>query len=67
MIKFLSSRGLASRGNSDLVGSTQNNNFFGILELLVEYDTFLAKHIQESEQRQETCFVFRINYMRRIH
>ena len=30
--KFLSSRGLASRGSSDSVGSTQNGNFLGILE-----------------------------------
>ena len=47
MIKFLSSRGLAFRGSSDLVGSTQNDNFLGILELLAEYDTFLVEHIQK--------------------
>ena len=45
MIKFLSSRGLAFRGSSDLVGSTQSDNFLGILEFLAEYDTFLAEHI----------------------
>ena len=33
--------------SSDLVGSTQNDNFLGILELLAEYDTFLAEHIQK--------------------
>ena len=47
MIKFLSSRGLAFRGSSELVGSPQNGNFFGILELLAKYDTFLAAHIQK--------------------
>ena len=47
MIKFLSSRGLVFRGSSELVGSPQNGNFLGILELLAEYDTFLAEHIQK--------------------
>ena len=47
MIKFLSSRGLAFRGSSELVGSPQNGNFFRILELLAECDTFLAEHIQK--------------------
>ena len=32
VIKFLSSRGLAFRGSSKLVGSLQNGNFLGILE-----------------------------------
>ena len=47
VIKFLSSRGLAFRGSSELVGSPQNGNFLGILELLPEYDAFLAEHIQK--------------------
>ena len=47
MIKFLSSRGLAFHGSSELVGSPQNDNFLGILELLAEYDIFLAEHIQK--------------------
>ena len=47
VIKFLSSRGLAFRGSSERVGSPQNGNFLGILELLAEYYTFLAEHIQK--------------------
>ena len=47
VIKFLSSRGLAFRESSELVGSPQNGNFLGMLELLAEYDTFLAEHIQK--------------------
>ena len=47
VIKFLSSKGLAFRGSSELVGSPQNSNFLGILKLLAEYDTFLAEHIQK--------------------
>ena len=46
MTKFLSSRGLAFRLSSALVGFPQNGNFLAILELLAEYDTFLAEHIQ---------------------
>ena len=30
-----------------MVGSPQNGNFRGILELLAEYNTFLAEHIQK--------------------
>ena len=47
VIKFLSSRELAFRRSSELIGSPQNGNFLGILELLAEYDTFLAEHIQK--------------------
>ena len=47
VIKFLSSRGLAFGGSSELVGYRQNSNFLGILELLAGYDTFLAEHIQK--------------------
>uniref|UniRef100_H2YAG1 DUF4371 domain-containing protein n=1 Tax=Ciona savignyi TaxID=51511 RepID=H2YAG1_CIOSA len=47
VIKFLSSRGLAFRVNNELVGSPENGNFLGILELMAEYDTFLAEHIQK--------------------
>ena len=59
MIKFLSSRGLAFCGSSELVGSPQNGNFLGILELLAEYDTFLAEHIQKrvnKDKRHVSCF-----------
>ena len=47
MIKFLSSRGLAFRLSSALVGFPQNGNFLGILELLAEYDTFPSEHIEK--------------------
>ena len=47
MIKFLPLRGLAFRRSSELVGSPQNGNFLGILELLAKYETFLAEHIQK--------------------
>ena len=59
MIKFLSSRGLAFRESSELVGSPQNGNFLEILELLAEYDTFLAEHIQKRVNKGKehvSCF-----------
>ena len=59
VIKFLSLRGLAFRGSSVLVGFPQNGNFLGILELLAEYDTFLAEHIQKRVNKGKghvSCF-----------
>ena len=47
VIKFLSSRTLAFRRSSELVGFPQNGNFLGILELFAEYDIFLAEYIQK--------------------
>jgi len=45
VIKFLGERGLAFRGNDELLGSAHNGNYLGILEFLAEYDPFLAEHI----------------------
>ena len=47
MIKFLSSRGVAFRESSELVSFSQNGNFLGNFELIAEYHTFLAEHIQK--------------------
>ena len=46
MILFLGERGLALRGKDETIGSVHNGNLLGILELLSEYDGFLAKHIE---------------------
>lgn len=45
VIKFLASRGLAFRGNDEILGSQHNGNYLGILELLAEYDPFLSSHL----------------------
>jgi len=45
-VKFLAVRGLAFRGSNEKSGSLTNGNFLGCLELLAEYDPFLATHIQ---------------------
>jgi len=45
VIKFLAERGLAFRGDDRLIGSPNNGNFLGILELLSKFDPFLADHL----------------------
>lgn len=45
VIKFLASRGLPFRGKDERFGSSSNGNYLGILELLSDYDPFLASHI----------------------
>ena len=46
VILFLGERSLALRGKDERFGSVHNGNYLGILELLSEYDGFLAKHIE---------------------
>ena len=45
-VKFLAVRGLAFRGSEEKFGSLSNGNFLGCLELLAEYDSFIAAHIE---------------------
>ena len=47
VVQFLCERGLAFRGRDEVVGSSGNGNYLGILELLSGYDTFLAEHIRK--------------------
>ena len=47
VVKFMCVRGLAFRGKNELIGSSNNGNYLGILELLSECDTFLAEHISK--------------------
>ncbi|XP_050063060.1 uncharacterized protein LOC126552404 [Aphis gossypii] len=46
-IKFLCERGLALRGQNEIIGSSKNGNYLGILELIAEYDPFLSAHIKK--------------------
>lgn len=50
VIKFLGERGLPFRGDSELLGSSHNGNFLGILELISQFDPFLAGHIKKYKQ-----------------
>uniref|UniRef100_A0A2S2NB80 Zinc finger MYM-type protein 1 n=1 Tax=Schizaphis graminum TaxID=13262 RepID=A0A2S2NB80_SCHGA len=44
-VKALSSRGLPLRGHNEKFGSTQNGNYLMAMELISEFDPFLAEHI----------------------
>lgn len=45
VVKKLASRGLAFRGDEEKFGSVTNGNFLMCIELIAEYDSFLADHI----------------------
>ena len=47
VIRFLSERGLALRGDDELFGSPHNGNFLGVLEFLAKFDLFLVEHINK--------------------
>ena len=47
VVKKLSSRGLAFWGKDEQFGSNRNGNYMMALELLAEFDPFLATHIAE--------------------
>lgn len=52
VVKFLASRGLAFRGDNETLGSQNNGNYLGCLELISEFDPFLASfHIQNYGNR----------------
>lgn len=51
MIVFIGERGLAFRGENETLGSPKNGNYFGILELVAEYDEFLNNHIKTHGNR----------------
>lgn len=46
--KFLCIRGLPFFGRNETIGSSSNGNFLGCLELISEFDPFLAKHLETS-------------------
>lgn len=46
VITVLAERGLAFRGDNQTVGSPHNGNYLALLELIADYDTFLAQHIK---------------------
>ena len=48
IIKVSCERGLAFRGEDrQYIGSVENGNYFGTLELLAQYDDFLNQHTQK--------------------
>ena len=51
VVTFLVTRGLALRGSNEVFGSEHNGNYLGCVELLSEYDPFLAQHIEKYGNR----------------
>ena len=51
VIKFLSERGLAFRGENELFGSSSNGNYVRLLELIAQFDPFLKEHIEKYGQK----------------
>jgi hypothetical protein len=45
VVIFLAERGLPFRGSNETVGSSDNGNFLGVMELIAKFDPFLAEHI----------------------
>ena len=45
MIKALASRGVAFRGSDKRFGETTNGNYLMMLEVIAQFDPFLAAHI----------------------
>jgi len=45
VVKTLTIRGLAFRGDLDKIGSSHNGNFLKSMELKAHFDPFLASHI----------------------
>jgi len=62
VVKKLSSRGLPFRGDEEEFGSLRNGNFMMCMELIAEFDPFLAGHswystIWKSWKRKYFVFV----------
>jgi hypothetical protein len=47
IIKFLSSRGIAFRGENQIIGSQHNGNYLGCLKLINQFDPFLLEHLNK--------------------
>ena len=47
VLTLLAERGLALRGENEIIGSQNNGNFLGCMELIAVFDPFLARHIEQ--------------------
>ncbi|XP_065664501.1 uncharacterized protein LOC136086152 [Hydra vulgaris] len=45
VIRFLAGRGLAFRGHNEVIGSSNNGNYLGMLEMLTQFDPVLKQPI----------------------
>ena len=46
VVTFLAERGHPFRSHTELFGQNDNGNYLGLLELLSQFDPFLAEHIR---------------------
>ena len=51
VVKFLADRGVPFRGHDEIIGSPTNDNYLGVLELISQFDPFLAQHIERQGAR----------------
>ena len=54
IVLFLGERGLAFRGSSQRIGSADNGNFLGLIELLSKYDPILKVHVEKVSESQQS-------------
>lgn len=47
VIRFIAVRGLALRGDNEIIGSSQNGNFLGLIELIAKFDAFTEGHLKK--------------------
>ena len=59
----MSERGLAFRGSSQRIGSINNGNFLGIIELLSRYDPVLQEHIKKVMESQTSGHRLSAHYL----
>ncbi|CAG9822955.1 unnamed protein product [Phaedon cochleariae] len=50
-VQMLTARGLAFKGTNQSLGSPENGNFLGCIELIAQFDPFLASHLSEYGNR----------------
>lgn len=63
VVKFLASRGLPFCGDNEILGSPNNGNYLGCVELLNKFDLFLADHLKNGESWKRQHFIFNCEYL----
>ena len=54
VVTFLAERGHPFRGHTELFGQKDNGNYLGLLELLSQFDPFLAEHIRRYGSKEKS-------------
>ena len=63
IVLFLGERGLAFRGSSQRIGSPNNGNFLGTVELLRRYDPVLKEHVTKVQESQTSSQRLSVHYL----